>query len=87
MSHDYHVGPDDAVLFDGCDECSDRANNPLDGLMTLDGERLAMLHKRVLDVEFRGTDHYRTDNEARIGRALYRLLVLLERYPELGERS
>lgn len=85
MSHAYHEGPEDAVLYDGCDECSHRANNPLDGLLTLDNERLATLHKRVLDVEYGdGVESYRTVNEAKIGRALYRLLVLLERYPDLA---
>jgi hypothetical protein len=87
MSHNAHTGPEDAILFDGCDECSDRANDPIDGLMWLDEEHLSRLHRRVTDVEFLGRDHYRTVNEAKIGRALYRLLVLLERYPDVFEKE
>jgi hypothetical protein len=85
MSHDYHEGPEDAVLYDGCDECDHRAANPLDGLLTLDGQNMERLLGRVLSVEYGlgPADRYRTGNEARLGHALYRLLVLAERHPEI----
>jgi hypothetical protein len=87
MSHSYHRGPEGAVLYDFCWECDDRAGDPLNGLMMLDKDNMARLLARVHAVEFDHTeDSYLTANEAKIGRALYRLLVLLERYPEIGER-
>ena len=82
MSHDIHEGPDGAILYDGCDECSARANDPLSGLLALDHDNFARLHKRVLDVEDHGGT-YLTVNEAKIGQALGRLLILIERHPQV----
>ena len=82
MSHSYHQGPEDAVLYDGCDECDDRAANPLEALLALDETNMRRLLERTRSVHG-GNDRndYRSDNEARLGLALYRLLVLIERYP------
>jgi hypothetical protein len=80
MSHDYHEGPDDAVIYDGCGECDDRAAEPLSGLLTLDAANFERLRARMLAVEYGDSDHYRTGNEARLGSALYKIQILHERH-------
>lgn len=80
MSHDYHKGPEDAVLYDGCDECDHRAANPVDALLHMDSTNYALLRERMLAVEFGTGDSYRTHNEARVGKALYYIAVLEERH-------
>lgn len=87
MSHDYHRGPEDAVLYDGCEECTERAADPLNALLNLDEANMLRLVDRVRAVEFgRDADHYRSRNEAQVGKALYRVLVLVERHPEVFTR-
>jgi hypothetical protein len=85
MSHDYHEGPEDAVLYDGCAECDARATKPLDALLNLDDRSFPILLARVRAVEFGdGSASYLTGNEAALGRALYGILILLERHPSLA---
>lgn len=52
MSHDPHEGPEDAVLYDGCDECDERAASPLDALCHLDSTSFATLRDRMLATEY-----------------------------------
>lgn len=81
MSHDYHQGPEDAVLYDGCAECDERARNPLDALCRLDNHNYAALRDRMMAVEFGSDgDYYRTTNESRVGKALYLIALLEERH-------
>jgi hypothetical protein len=91
MSHDYHdtLGcPEDTIFYDGCEECEDRAKWGLAGLLTQDIDRVEAIWRRMLTNEGREADAigrygvdggYRTDAEARIGKELYLLAVLLER--------
>lgn len=81
MSHDYHRGPADSILYDGCEECDSRAANPLNGLCQLDGERFPRLWERMLAVEDADSDTYRSRNEAKLGHALNTIRILLERHP------
>lgn len=80
MSHAYHQGPEDAVLYDDCAECDARAADPLSGLLHLDATTFARLRDRMTAVEYEETDGYRSGNEAKLGRALYYIGLLLERH-------
>lgn len=87
MSHAYHDGPEDAILYDNCAECDSRAANPLEGLTRLDSERFALLVERVRDVEWPPyRESYRTANEARLARGMYLILGLLERHADVLTR-
>lgn len=86
MSHDYHQGPEGAVLYDGCQECDERAIDPLKGLANLDASSYQVLRRRMLEVEF-GMGHYLTGNEASLGRALHTIFVLEERYGQVSEET
>lgn len=84
MSHDIHNGPDDAVLYDGCAECDDRADMGMAGILYLDARNVARLASRMQAVEYgHGADSYRSRNEARLGRELYYVSLLLQRHPEV----
>lgn len=83
--HDLHSGPEDALFFDDCVECTERARNPLDALLQLDAERFQILRSRMMGVEFgegedRALKGYRTFNEQKVGRALYYVALLEERH-------
>lgn len=80
MGHDYHEGPDGAVLYDGCEECDERAADPINGLLRLDGERFRTLWKRMIEVERENKGEYLTFNERALGRHLYYITVLEERH-------
>lgn len=85
MSHDIHEGPDGAVIYDGCEECDERAKNPLESLCRLDGDNYAALRMRMLCTEFgrTGPPGYLTDNEAKLGGAMYLIAILEERHGRL----
>jgi hypothetical protein len=80
VSHDYHQGREGAIIFDGCDECDERAVEPIKALLNLDRESFTQLRDRMLAVEYDGTDTYRSKNEARVGKHLYYIQVLQERH-------
>lgn len=85
MSHVYHEGPDDAVLYDGCDECEKRSKS-IEGLLGLDSTNLRILVDRMIGVELSSDrDHYRTRAESRAGRILYYVYVLVERLSDRRE--
>jgi hypothetical protein len=78
-SHTFHDDIAEHGLADGCDRCAEHAAHPA----TLDDQNLGALWHRMLDVEF-GYNHgdvsYRSDNEAKAGKYLYDVAVLLERF-------
>lgn len=80
MSHDYHQGPEDAILYDGCEECDQRAADPMNGLLHLDSASFVELWERMLAVEGDDSDHYRTRNEAALGHHLNSVRILIERH-------
>lgn len=86
MSHDPHEGPDDAVIYDGCGECDARAANPLSALLALDDVNYERLRDRMILIEHhsrsgsRSPEGYRSQNEMRLGQALYRISVLEQRH-------
>jgi hypothetical protein len=80
MSHDYHQGPEGAVLYDDCAECDARAAKPLDALLHLDAAHFSTLENRMYEVEYRKTGHYLTGNEAKVGKALYAISILNQRH-------
>jgi hypothetical protein len=92
MSHGYHEGPEDALLFDGCDECDARAADPIDALLRLDPERFETLWQRMRATEYgdaavpdrlrKANLRYRSTNEAKVGKHLYYVSLLLQRFPE-----
>ena len=85
MSHDFHQGPEDAVLFDYCAECDERADDPIKALLSLDSGNFERLLARMRAVELGdGREAYRTRNEARVGSGLYHIHVLLERHGRNG---
>lgn len=80
MSHDYHQGAEDAILYDGCAECDARAKNPMVGLLNLDEERFETLWRRMLAVEDNDSTYYRSGNEAALGKHLNYVRILIERH-------
>lgn len=80
MSHGPHTGPGDAVLYDGCEECDERAARPLMGLLHLDSQSFVRLRDRMLAVEGRTGEGYRSSNEASLGGALAMVRVLNQRH-------
>jgi hypothetical protein len=82
MSHDYHESHfEDTIIFDGCGECDERAKDPIKALLNLDAENYQALRGRMLAVEFGDeSEGYRSANEARVGKHLYAIAVLEERY-------
>ena len=90
MRHRYHpdteaddpadLDPVDAILFDDCADCARHAEK----LGTsLDGEKFLAMWLRMLEAES-GAGHYRTGTEARLGRSLHEVRILLERHPDLA---
>lgn len=80
MPHDLHKGADGTLVYDDCAECDSRAADPLEGLLHYDNERFAQLHERMVNVEYRTADHYRSSNEARVCKALYYVQLLTDRH-------
>jgi len=95
MSHVYHgdLGcPEGTIIYDGCPECEERAERGMEGLCTQDSVRVEAIWRRMIATERRfGSElvddlpgypckeGYLSDAEARIGRPLYLLAVMLER--------
>ena len=79
--HGLHDGPEGAILFDGCEECDARASDPIDALLKFDGERFLDFTERMLHVEYDGQGSYLTKNEAKVGRHLYYISLLVQRRP------
>lgn len=95
MMHVYHgdLGcPEGTILYDGCEECEARAAQGMNGLLTQDPIRVEAIWRRMIATERRNgkdlvddlpgypcKEGYLTDAEARIGKPLYGLAVLLER--------
>lgn len=71
-----YADPPDAALWDDCDRCEQHADDPLTGL---DTDKIAVLYRRMLDVERFDRELYRTYAEAHAGGALYRVAVWVER--------
>lgn len=66
--------PDGALLYDGCDRCTQQAANPLH----LDADKLGEAWRRMVDVE-RNDGHYRTRAEGELCHRLYLMALLIER--------
>lgn len=82
MSHRYHPNPEkndpeDAILYDDCADCASHAKSP--GL-NLDATNWWKMWDRMLHVEIDGNEAYRSNNEAELGRHLYYMYIVLERY-------
>jgi hypothetical protein len=76
-SHTYHPDTHEFGLADDCDRCAEHATRPHE----LDDQNLAALWLRMLDVEFGpGDASYRSKNEAKAGKYLYDVALLLERF-------
>jgi len=76
-THSLHEETHTHGLADDCDRCAEHAARP----HALDDEMLAALWMRMLDVEFGdGTKSYRSENEAKAGKSLYDVALLLERF-------
>jgi len=76
-SHAYHEDTHEFGLADDCPRCAEHAAHPV----TLDDQNLAALWLRMLDVEFGPDDaSYRSTTEAKAGKYLYDVAVLLERF-------
>jgi len=76
-THSPHEDSHTHGLADDCDRCAEHAARP----HSLDDENLGALWMRMLDVEFGdGTASYRSANEAKAGRYLYDVAILLERF-------
>lgn len=93
MAHEYHgdLGPEGTIFFDGCPVCEERAATGIEGLLNLDTERAEAIWRRMLVTE-RGhragiedlPDYgvqkgYLSNGEARVGKQLYYLALMLER--------
>jgi len=76
-SHSVHEDTHTHGLNDDCDRCAQLASRPWE----LDDDNLRTAWNRMLAVEFADPEKmsYRSDNEARLGKRLYEMAVLLER--------
>jgi hypothetical protein len=80
--HRYHPDParddpQDAILYDNCDRCTEHANDPVFSLST---EYVEMLWKRMLSVELSTDGSYKTSTEARAAKNLWSTYIFLERH-------
>lgn len=78
MSHRYHPEEIDAILYDDCEECEQRSNSLAHLASGLDRSNLLKLWNRMIDVE-KDDGEYPTVAEARAGRMLYFMALVLER--------
>jgi hypothetical protein len=93
MAHAYHgdLGPEGTLYFDGCEECEERADQGIQGLLNLEPIRAEVLWRRMIVTErgkkarvenlpgYSVQKGYLSNAEARAGRQLYYLAVMLER--------
>ncbi len=83
--HDALPGDDpDAILYDGCGECEERAATGLYGLCHLDSHNLPLLWNRMLNERMGGAGwpsagYYRSNAERTLGESLYLMGVLDQR--------
>lgn len=87
MSHDVHDGPEGAFLFDGCEECDERSADPIEALLRFDDDRFLDFTSLMLAIEY-GVGQpttYLTANEAKVGRHLYYVSLLVQRNPAAFE--
>lgn len=87
MSHAYHeklpnYNPD-SILHDGCEECEDRGNAGLDGLLELDHKNAQRAAERMIAWQMRGELRPTDDSEARLLKTVYLMFVWLERFTTL----
>ena len=72
------------VLFDGCETCDHRAKRGVAGACYLDEEHFMAMWNRMIAVEFTKTERtYKSFAEARMGKALYEMALLIERHPAI----
>lgn len=68
--------PEDAILFDDCDRCSEHRKM----ILSIDEGRLRQLWQEMLSVESgHGRDYYRTYNEAMVCHELHKMSIFMER--------
>lgn len=90
--HAYHEGlgcPDATILYDGCEECEERAAAGIQGVFALDTNNFWLLWQRMLRTDYgfdNGADHYLTQAEAQLGSRLYNMAVLMERHMGIDPR-
>lgn len=76
--------PEDAVLFDDCDRCSEHRKM----ILSIDEDRLRLLWEEMLTVESgQGRDHYRTYTEAMVCHELHRMSIFMERVLKIDPRN
>ena len=92
MAHDYHPRQRDAptaatlvadpepILFDGCQECEEKAEKVL---YAFDHEFSAALWQKMVAVEHRDEGSYRSQAERQACVRLYEVAVFLERHTRL----
>lgn len=85
--HRYH--PDaargdntNAVLFDDCGDCAERARSLGLGL---DGHNFSAIWRRMIDVEYRFHGAYLSETEAALGSALFKITLLIQRNPFVAD--
>ncbi len=76
MSHDYHQGPEGTIFYDGCEECTHKAKDPV---IHLDQQRSRLLWQKMMDVEVFDNGSYRSGNEKIAAMQLWRIYLFLER--------
>ena len=79
--HRFHPDParaDDpeAILWDDCERCDEHTEHPH---ATLDKNNIINLWRRMVDKEFYGRGHYRSEAEARASHELMYIAVFLQR--------
>lgn len=92
MSHRFHpnrdIDAEDAILFDDCDDCKQKAKGPAFHLGT---EKVEALWNRMLAVELDDEGEYRSLNERDACMVLWHTYILMERhlvpYQQLNPRE
>lgn len=82
--HRYHPDLDDpyndradAILFDECEDCEAKAENPA---YELDWNTVHKLWQRMYAVEYARADGYRSENEAHACKKLWHTWIFLRNY-------
>ncbi len=84
MSHDIHKGHPDATFFDGCEECTSKADDPI---IHMDQQKARKLWRKMIDVEIFENGEYLSDNEAKAASHLYRTYLFLERNTTINPQT
>lgn len=81
MVHRYHPDPERresiSILYDDCERCAEQAESL--GL-ELDAEKFARAWAQMREAEYGDVNTYSTEAEAKLGKSLYRVSVLIERH-------